>query len=139
MNRKNALRPAVVVILVLLIAAWWIRKGKPGQPSHRSDTVSAAGKHQQMIPTDAKLVYTRHARCRMDCRHITEAEVHEVLEEGVVNNAKSDPADTPCPTYAIEDKTKEGQHLRIVFARCDNVVKVITCIDLNQEFECRCE
>lgn len=140
MNRKNALRPAVVVILLLLVASWWVRKGKPPGNTHQPGHGTAASRtHQQLIPADAQLVYTRHARCRMDCRHITEAEVREVLTEGVVNEAKSNPADTPCPTYAIEDETREGQHLRIVFAPCDNTVKVVTCIDLDREFECHCE
>jgi len=70
---------------------------------------------------------------------IHQTAVREVLEEGVVNEAKSDPADTPCPTYALEDETREGQHLRIVFARCNDAVKVVTCIDLDQEFTCHCE
>ena len=28
------------------------------------------------------LIYTKHARCRMECRHIDESEVKEVLEDG---------------------------------------------------------
>ncbi|XZF13187.1 DUF4258 domain-containing protein [Chitinophagaceae bacterium MMS25-I14] len=95
--------------------------------------------HQQVIPADAHLVYTKHARCRMDCRHITEDEIREVLQDGHVNEEKSNPSDTPCPTYAIEDDTREGQKLRIVFAKCDNEVKVVTCIDRGKEFECDCK
>jgi hypothetical protein len=137
MNRSNVLRPvAAIVILLLLISSWWMRKGKR---IREPQATPVAGAHQQVIPANARLVYTRHARCRMDCRHITEAEVQEVLAEGVVNEVKSNPSDKPCPTYAIEDETREGQHLRIVFAPCGDVVKVVTCIDLDKEFGCHCE
>src|SRR5579885_2448681 len=62
------------------------------------------------------LILTRHARCRMDCRHITEKEIREILEEGEINYKKSEPDAHPDPKYALEGYTKEGQHLRIVFA-----------------------
>jgi hypothetical protein len=93
---------------------------------------------QKVIPANAYLYYTKHAQCRMDCRHITEHEIREVLERGVVNGLKSNPNDQPCPTYAIESRTEEGQQLRIVFAKCSDEVKVITCIDLEHDFECDC-
>lgn len=84
------------------------------------------------------LVYTKHARCRMQCRHIDETEIQEILTAGNINNRKSDPTDKPCPTYAYEGYSHDEQHLRIVIARCDDVEKVVTCIDLDNEFECDC-
>lgn len=86
----------------------------------------------------AHLVYTKHARCRMDCRHITEGEILEILEYGEVNRGKSNPKDHPCPTFALEGHTHEGQHLRVVFAPCDKDTKVVTCIDLDAEWSCAC-
>lgn len=74
----------------------------------------------------------------MDCRHITQAEVEEILQNGVINNRKSDMNARPCPTYAVEGNTSENQRLRIVFAQCDNKTKVVTCIDLGKEWECHC-
>jgi len=93
---------------------------------------------QNIISPNASLYYTKHAKCRMDCRHITEREIREVLERGIVDERKSNPQDKPCPTYAIEARTDEGQHLRIVFATCTDEVKVVTCIDLDHDFECDC-
>jgi hypothetical protein len=93
---------------------------------------------QTIILPNASLYYTEHAKCRMDCRHITEYEIREVLQRGIVNGLKSNPDDQPCPTYAIEARTDEGQRLRIVFAKCTGEVKVITCIDLDHDFECDC-
>ncbi len=84
------------------------------------------------------LIYTKHARCRMECRHINEAEIKEVLAENNINQRKSNLKGHPCPTYAYEGYSNGHQHLRIVIARCDNTWKVVTCIDLGNEFECDC-
>ncbi len=35
-----------------------------------------------------ELVFTRHARCRMDCRHITVQEIKEILDKGSINYSK---------------------------------------------------
>ncbi|OMP80293.1 hypothetical protein BW716_05675 [[Flexibacter] sp. ATCC 35208] len=74
----------------------------------------------------------------MDCRQITEREVAEILETGQINTEKSNPRDLPCPTYALEGYSDDGQHLRIVFAPCSGETKVVTCIDLDKEWQCDC-
>ncbi len=87
-----------------------------------------------------RLTYTRHARCRMDCRYISEEEVAYILRNGKVNKRKSKPHDAPCPTYALEGVTpKDKQEVRIVFAACDDATKVITTIDLGNEYQCHCD
>ncbi len=87
-----------------------------------------------------RLIYTRHARCRMDCRYISEKEVAYIMRNGKVNKRKSKPYDAPCPTYALEGITPDDrQEVRIVFAACDDVTKVITTIDLGNEYQCYCE
>jgi hypothetical protein len=85
-----------------------------------------------------KIHYTRHARCRMGCRHITETEVKEILQMGEINNRKSELAAHPCPKYALEGITAEHQHLRIIVGDCDEEATIITVIDLEHEFECDC-
>ena len=52
----------------------------------------------------SELYFTKHARCRMKCRHITQAEVKEILAEGTVNYNKSDLQDPKGATYAIRRK-----------------------------------
>jgi hypothetical protein len=85
------------------------------------------------------LEYTRHARCRMDCRNISEQEVRYILENGQVNYAKSGyQSGYSCPAYALEGYSRQRQHLRIVFAQCDGKTRVVTCIDLDHDFECHC-
>lgn len=85
------------------------------------------------------LIYTHHARCRMDCRHITETEVREILERGEIDYKKSEPDAKPDSKYALEGSTNEGQHLRIIFAPSPRGLVVITCIELGVEWKCDCE
>jgi hypothetical protein len=82
--------------------------------------------------------YTQHAKCRMQCRHINQSEVEEIMKDGAINYKKSDVNDRPCPTYALEGITSDNQRVRIVFAQCDLKTKVVTCIDLNTDWECHC-
>lgn len=89
--------------------------------------------------TDHELVYTKHATCRMDCRDIDKSEVLHILQNGKTNWQKSNENDKPCPSYALEGNTEDGQHVRIVFADCNNATKVITTIDLENKYDCYCE
>ncbi|AXY73976.1 DUF4258 domain-containing protein [Paraflavitalea soli] len=86
-----------------------------------------------------KLIYTKHARCRMGCRHIDESEVKEILEQGVINERKSEPAGRPDPKYALEGRTHDGQQVRIVFAPTSRGMLVITVIDLDTDWTCDCK
>jgi hypothetical protein len=85
-----------------------------------------------------KLIFTRHARCRMECRKVTEGEVKAILEKGSVNYQKSELQAKPDPKYAVEGYSEDGQHLRIIFAPSRKGMVVITCIDLNKEWQCNC-
>jgi hypothetical protein len=86
-----------------------------------------------------KLIYTRHARCRMDCRHIDEAEVEDILAKGRINYRKSEPAGRPDPKYALEGATRDGQQVRIIFAPAKRGMVVITVIDLDTDWSCNCK
>ena len=85
------------------------------------------------------LQFTKHANCRMECRGITEEEIILVLEEGDINFSKSKVRGKPCPTYAIEGNTEDGQFVRIVFAKCDSITRVVTAIDLGVKHDCDCD
>ncbi|MBO9204496.1 MULTISPECIES: DUF4258 domain-containing protein [Niastella] len=87
----------------------------------------------------SKLIYTKHARCRMGCRHIDESEVKEILEKGRINYRKSEPAGRPDPKYALEGSTHDGQQVRIIFAPAKRGMVVITVIDLDNEWSCDCK
>ncbi|HVI45679.1 MAG TPA: DUF4258 domain-containing protein [Chitinophaga sp.] len=143
---KSLQRYLPVVLLALLLIAgwqqrWWRSNSHQASPASRGTvTVPASDPANGPLNRHARLTYTKHAICRMECRHVTETEVQEILAEGAINPAKSNPEDHPCPTYALEGYSHEGQHLRIVFAPCDdNSAKVITCIDLDKDWSCYCD
>jgi Na+/melibiose symporter-like transporter len=85
-----------------------------------------------------KLFLTKHAICRMGCRDITEEEIKEILREGDINYAKSNLNDKRGATYALEGYSDDRQHLRIIFAPEKDRLVVVTCIDLNKEWQCDC-
>lgn len=114
--------------------------GSSGNLAPQTEQPASPADHQTLIDPDTKLIYTHHARCRMSCRHISEADIREVLREGHINEAKSKQEPGRCPAYAIEDeRNSDHVRLRIVFAKCDNEVKVVTCIDRDDEFSCDCK
>ena len=132
------------MLAVLLIAAISIRRCRlPVNPIVRNNNNQV-----QSDNTDRNhgfdrrvglLEYTQHAKCRMECRHITQEEVKDIMQNGNINYRKSEASGMPCPTYALEGYThKYNQHLRIIFAQCDNKTKVVTCIDLDVDYECHC-
>ncbi len=90
------------------------------------------------LPAYTETYFTKHAKERMTCRGITEAEVAEVLAGGVINNSKSEMAETPCKSkYAIEKvTTQDKQRLRIIVAPCDDKLHIVTAIDLENEYDC---
>jgi hypothetical protein len=144
MRSKGKYIPMLLLALLLLLAwqqQWW-RGPLHRTPDNRPGTVERTLPNPVNDPSNldrhARLTYTKHARCRMDCRQITEQEVAEILERGQINTEKSNPRDQPCPTYALEGYSDDGQHLRIVFAPCNGETKVVTCIDLDKEWQCDC-
>jgi hypothetical protein len=82
--------------------------------------------------------YSNHARCRMECRHITQSEVQDIMQNGKINYTKSDLQNARCPRYALEGITQDNQKVRIVFAQCDEKTEVVTVIDLDTEWACDC-
>jgi len=133
----------VLLLAVVLILAWnWNRKSKDKPAGRPTETVLPTPETADDIPgfdRSTRLVYTVHARCRMDCRQVTEAEVAEILAKGHVDLSKSNLHDKPCPTYALEGYSHEGQHLRVIFAPCREATRVVTCIDLDKKWTCNCD
>jgi len=84
------------------------------------------------------LDYSNHAKCRMQCRKISQAEVEEIMLDGKINYNKSDLQNARCPRYAVEGITKDDQRVRIVFAQCNDKTVVVTVIDLETDFKCDC-
>ena len=136
-----------LIIIVLAIILFFVKRCKADNTTrpkkdvttnNPKDPVSDVNRNRGFDRRVAYIEYTEHAKCRMQCRKISQAEVEQIMREGKVNYAKSDVNDRPCPTYALEGITKDDQRVRIVFAQCDLKTKVVTSIDLDTDWECHC-
>jgi hypothetical protein len=83
-----------------------------------------------------ELVYTKHALCRMECRQISKNEIMEIMKKGIINLNRSNRRDKPCPTYALQGRTSDGDNIRVIFAQCIEQTKVVTCYNLEKDFDC---
>lgn len=142
----------LVFVLIGLISFWLWMKGEGvgnggNSPVNTRDRVTPT-ERQEPAATDEReglnrqassLIYSKHARCRMDCRHINEEEVKDILRNGRINYGKSDMRGSPDPKYAIEGGTKDGQEVRIIFANSPRGIVVVTVIDLENEWKCNCK
>lgn len=145
MNKKWT--PYILVAalaITLLVVRWWQRepaKSKPTTTDTRPARTTDAGEVNRNRGFDRRtsyLEYTSHAKCRMQCRKISQAEVEDIMRNGKINYNKSEVNAHPCPTYALEGVTQDNQRVRIVFAQCDYKTKVVTAIDLGTEWSCDC-
>jgi len=143
------LKKAAPIILVAILAAllFVIRQCKHEATTGSRATVTNKDtkKQQGTIDRDrgfdrriSYLEYSNHAKCRMQCRKISKAEVEEIMKDGKINYNKSDLQNARCPRYALEGITRDDQKVRIVFAQCNEKTEVVTVIDLDTEWSCNC-
>lgn len=141
---KNTSKGSIYIIFLLFLALLTIKVVKSCNQQgigNKSESVPATIDHKGNAKgswRSRKLIFTEHARCRMDCRKISEGEILLIQQTGIVNYRKSNLNDTPCATYAVEGSTPDGQQVRIVFGVCQKNTTVITCIDLGMEHPCIC-
>ena len=142
---------------ILLIAAalllFFIKKNQRGQTAqkHRTEQTEDRITVPAVLPADEKpdevegfnrntnnIIFSKHAKCRMDCREIDESEVKEILKSGRINYKKIQ-SDKRGKTYPVEGYTHDKQHVRIVFAPKGDGLVVVTVIDLETEWTCDCK
>ena len=99
------------------------------QPGNNTSSSEGFNRHP------AKIIYTKHAKCRLECRHITENEVKEILETGRLNTNKIQESDMG-KTYPLDGKTSGDKMVRIVVAPKKDDVVIVTVIDLDQDWPC---
>ncbi|HZG23800.1 MAG TPA: DUF4258 domain-containing protein [Chitinophagaceae bacterium] len=144
---KAKLYVFLLVCVMLVVALWLVNRDKPPvKPAVVKRSPTRVNRRNEEAPKRgfdrkvSKLEYTAHAKCRMKCRRITQQEIKDIMKNGNINYTKSDLNDRPCPTYALEGYTvQDKQHVRVVFAQCSEKTKVVTCIDLENEFSCDCK
>ncbi|MBN9297615.1 MAG: DUF4258 domain-containing protein [Filimonas sp.] len=143
MNLKKALPYLFLLVLAVLVLVLKRCKqsAEPQKPvvinrvDDRDEPKTARGLNR----TPSAMYYSKHARCRMGCRHIDESEVMEILRDGKINYRKSELNGDDCrKKYAVEGISHDNQRLRIIFAPCGDEMTVVTCIDLGTEWPCDC-
>lgn len=132
--------PFIVLILAALLLFYVKTKQRGPRPRFAEDNITVTVKDEIAINRNAsKIIFSKHARCRMDCRHIDESEVKEILANGKININKIQ-QDERGTSYPLEGVTHDRQHVRIVFApKGNNALEVVTCIDLDTDWPCDCK
>ena len=125
MNKKYFI---VIGFIIIIILGIWLRK----------NNFFKSSANENGFRDTNHLILTKHARCRMDCRHITAEEIKDVIHNGNVNYSRSGQGNKGDDTYALEGYSNERQHIRIVVAPENDGLVVITCIDLDHEWPCNC-
>lgn len=123
-NKKQ--QGIITIIVVFIIVILYLLFGRENHTDGREKNF----RHH-------KIELTAHAKCRMDCRHISEKEIKEVLQKGKINYSKTKKNAAPCPSYAV-DYFVNGKQIRIVVGDCDDKAVIITVMDTGKNFECHC-
>lgn len=132
-----------IILATLAIAAIGLRNCKSSEQPTKNKTkttekVVTATRGLNRNPS--AINYSKHAKCRMQCRQISVAEVIDILKNGNINYKKSNLKGNECAKrYAVEGISKDNQKLRIIFAPCNTEITVVTCIDLSKDWDCTCE
>ncbi|WP_126970930.1 DUF4258 domain-containing protein [Gynurincola endophyticus] len=135
---KSTLRVIMLVIAVIMsVYSWKLLNKTPGSENN-TEQHEITSSNDPFNRTPDKLIISKHAACRMDCRKIDEREIREILQKGTINWSKSEPQNKPDPKYALEGTTSDNQKVRIVFADSPKGLVVVTVIDLVTDWECAC-
>lgn len=128
-----------IVLIAAALLLFYIKKNQRGNfPNNPANDITIPVVTEEGFNRNVhKIIYSKHARCRMDCRHIDKSEVREILETGKLNRAKIE-QDSRGKTYPLEGKTHDNQNVRIVFAPKQDEVVVVTVIDLDKDWVCDC-
>jgi hypothetical protein len=126
----------LIVLIAAAILLFWVKKNQRGASLHVPVEISKTNA-EPFERNINHITYSKHAKCRMECRHIDETEVKEILKEGSINYDKIE-EDPKGKTYPLEGITHDKQHVRIVFAPHENKLVVVTVIDLDKEWDCNC-
>ncbi len=143
---NNKLLPYMLPVLIAFVAMFFVKCGSTTTTKQVNTTAAATNVDAGVKESNglnrhpAHIKYSKHAKCRMDCRHITADEIADILKNGTINYKKSELEGEDCrKKYAVEGYGKHEQHLRIIFAPCGDEETVVTCIDLGVEWACDCK
>ncbi len=134
----------LAVFLVIALGVRQYREQSDVQPtsstaSKTTQPADGSGKSYLDVFRDPQSEYffTKHARCRMKCRKITQKEVKEIVRKADVNYSKSELDAAQGSKYAVEGYTsKDKQHIRVIVAPKQRHLSIVTVIDLDKDWEC---
>lgn len=147
MNPKLTKAVPIIMVILLAIILLIVRRCKGPNNSVEEPREKTAAKRTPSSSVNRErgfdrrvsyLKYSNHAKCRMNCRHITQAEIKKIMQDGKINYSKSDLQNARCPRYAVEGTTDDNQDVRIIFAQCNENTTVVTVIDLEKDWTCDC-
>ncbi len=139
-----------IMVLAAGLLLWYIKSHQRGnssknqntEQSNKRETIQAVttfvNKEESIKRHSVHLIYSKHARCRMECRNIDESEVQEILKAGTINYSKIEKSDKG-KSYPLEGITHDKQHVRIIFAPKNENLVVVTVIDLDKDWYCDCK
>lgn len=129
-----------IVLLAAILLLFYVKKNQRGTYPRNppADITIPAIREEGFNRKAHKIIYSKHARCRMDCRHIDETEVMEILQKGELNYDRIE-EDNRGKTYPLEGTTHDQQKVRIVFAPQQDDLVVVTVIDLDRDWKCDCD
>lgn len=147
MNVQLKKAAPLILVVLLAIVLFAVRRCQDQQDAKPANTIRKESKKKESEQVNREkgfdrrtsyLDYSNHAKCRMQCRKISQSEVEQIMQGGKINYNKSDIQNTRCPRYAVEGITSDEQQVRIVFAQCNDKTTVVTVIDLDTEWSCHC-
>src|SRR3982750_2796614 len=95
------------IILTLGIALFLVKRCQHRTATGPDISNSGVNRDHGFDRRTSYIEYTQHAKCRMDCRQISQSEVEEIMRDGKINYSKSNVKATPCPAYALEGVTHD--------------------------------
>jgi hypothetical protein len=124
MKSKNATFSLLVVLLVLAVAVLKWRQ-EPDQKEAFDRGIK-------------ELQYTNNARCRMVCRKISEEDIKEIMDKGIINFSRSNRRAQPCPMFTLQGRTRDREYIQVIFSQCSEETRVLNCYNLEQDVDCPC-
>lgn len=136
MTQKKYLPYLVLLLAALLL--FYVKQHQRGKHTVTTDVTIPIPINTDDFKKIKNFTYTKHATCRMVCRHIDEREIKEIVEQGNINYNKIE-TDSRGKTYPIEGITHDKQKVRIVVAPKKDELVIVTVIDLDSEWSCDCK
>ena len=129
--------PYLLLLFALLLLFFILRNQRGSTEKEHIQITTHAAVDEGFTRHPQHIIFTQHARCRMQCRHINEQEVKEILQSGKVILNKIE-EDERGKTFPLEGKTASDKFVRIVVAPRKNDVVIVTVIDLDSDWQCDC-